>query len=397
VSVAGAAGAPRVVHLLYRFDTGGLENGVVNLINHLPAGRFAHVVVALTQVEPAFAARITAPGVEYVELHKRPGQTWWLYPQLHALFKRLRPQVLHTRNLSALECQVPAWAAGVPVRIHGEHGWDMADLGGANRRYRLLRRAYRPFVQRWVALSSQTERYLAGPIGVPTARLQRICNGVDAERFHPPAAQRREPIPGCPFSDPALWLAGTVGRMQPVKNPLGLAQAFVKVLNEAPEQRARLRLVMVGDGPERAAVQALLASAGVADLAWLPGERRDVPEVMRGLDCFVLPSLAEGISNTILEAMATGLPVLAAQVGGNADLVQHRGAQRTGVLVPEASPEALAEGLKGLAREPGLARQLGQAGRARVEREFSLAAMVGAYQGLYEQGLAQRAGVILPN
>ena len=93
--------------------------------------------------------------------------------------------------------------------------------------------------------------------------------------------------------------------MQTVKAQPVLARAFVRALELQPQLRARLRLVMVGDGPLRAEAQAVLDHAGVAALAWLPGERADVPDVMRGLDCFVLPSLAEGISNTILEAMAS--------------------------------------------------------------------------------------------
>ena len=114
--------------------------------------------------------------------------------------------------------------------------------------------------------------------------------------------------------------------------------ASAQALALAPHLKAKMRLVMVGEGPLRAEAQGLLDVAGVGSLAWLPGERADVPEVMRGLDCFVLPSLAEGISNTILEAMASGLPVLATDVGGNAELV----GSATGELVPSGDAEALA-------------------------------------------------------
>jgi glycosyltransferase involved in cell wall biosynthesis len=139
---------------------------------------------------------------------------------------------------------------------------------------------------------------------------------------------------------------------------------------------------MVGDGPLRAPAQALLDEAGLGELAWLPGERSDVPAVMRGLHCFALPSLAEGISNTILEAMACGLPVLATAVGGNADLLR---AGETGLLVPAADPQAMAEAMVGLARDPARADAMGRAGRARVEQCFSMAAMVKTYQSVYDQ------------
>ncbi len=387
----GSMHRPLVAHVLYRFDTGGLENGVVNLINHLPQARLRHAVVALDEVAPDFARRVRRDDVEFIALRKPAGQTWWLYPQLFRLFKRLRPAIVHTRNLAALECQPAAWAAGVPVRIHGEHGRDVEDLNGSSRRHQWMRRAYRPFVHRYVALSRDLEGYLTGPIGVPAERVRRICNGVDSDRFSAGPSVRgptgRAALPGSPFNDPALWVAGTVGRMQAVKHQTALARAFVTSIQAQPALAGRLRLVMIGDGPLRAESQAILDAAGLAHLAWLPGERSDVPDVMRSFDCFVLPSLAEGISNTILEAMASGLPVLATAVGGNADLVDDG---RTGRLVPAGDVQALAERLSALAADPAAAAALGRGGRARVEREFSLQAMVAAYQDLYSRELAQR-------
>jgi glycosyltransferase involved in cell wall biosynthesis len=123
-------------------------------------------------------------------------------------------------------------------------------------------------------------------------------------------------------------------------------------------------------------------------LAWLPGERNDVPDVMRGLDCFVLPSLAEGISNTILEAMASGLPVIATDVGGNSDLVEHG---NSGLVVPPANCEMLAAAIGQLAADPERAAGMGRAGRSRAERRFSMVAMVAAYQDLYDRQLALHA------
>ncbi len=381
---------PLVVHVVYRFDTGGLENGVVNLINHLPEQAFRHVVVALTEVTD-FARRIRRPDVRCIALHKRPGQTWWLYPTLLRLFRELRPAIVHTRNLAALEVQPAAWLAGVPVRIHGEHGRDVGDYDGSNRTYQRVRRLYRPFVQQYVALSRDLQQYLVDKVHVPPARIAQIYNGVDTQRFHP-AADGPAPIDGCPFDPARHWLVGTVGRMQTVKDQPTLARAFVRALELQPELRERLRLVMVGDGPLKASCEAVLADAGVRDLAWLPGERADVPAVMRGLHAFALPSLAEGISNTILEAMASGLPVLATAVGGNGDLVEEG---VTGLLVPPAEVEAMARALARLAQDPADAAAMGRAGRAAAEARFSLQAMVLAYQCTYANGLAA-AGISVP-
>ena len=377
---------PLVVHIVYRFDTGGLENGVVNLINHLPVPAYRHAVVALTEVVPGFAQRIQRDDVAYFSLHKPPGHGAKLYPRLAQLFRQLRPAIVHTRNLAALECQVPARWAGVPVRIHGEHGRDVDDLDGTRRRYQWMRRAYRPFVQQYVALSGDLAAYLHQRVGVPERRIAQIYNGVDIDRFCP-APGGRAALAGSPFNDPSLWVIGTVGRMQAVKAQTQLARAFIRAVELQPALRSRFRLVMVGDGPLRAEAQALLNAAGLADLAWLPGERADVPDVMRGLDCFVLPSLAEGISNTILEAMASGLPVLATAVGGNAELIV---AGQTGELVPVGDGEAMAVALLRLAADPVRATAQGRAGRQRVVQHFSLPAMVGAYQALYDRLLAGR-------
>ena len=375
-----------IVHLVYRFDTGGLENGVVNLINHMPVSAYRHAVVALTEVVPAFSARIRRDDVQYLSLHKPPGHGVRLYPRLLRLFRDWRPAIVHTRNLAALECQVPAALAGVPVRIHGEHGRDAADPDGSRRRYQWLRRAYRPFVHHYVALSKDLADYLDGRVGLPRTRIAQIYNGVDIERFHP-VPDRRPVTAGSPFGNPALFVVGTVGRMQDVKAQPLLASAFVRALQLWPELRQNLRLVMVGDGPLRADALRVLRDAGVDGLAWLPGERSDVPDVMRGIDAFVLPSLAEGISNTILEAMACGLPVLATRVGGNPELVIEG---RTGSLVPAGDIDAMAAALAELAQDPGAARAQGREGRTVVEQRFSLPAMVGAYQALYDK-LRQRA------
>ena len=377
---------PLVAHVMYRFDTGGLENGIVNLINHMPADAYRHAVIALTEVTD-FRQRIRRDDVEFISLNKAPGHGIWLFPKLFILFRRLRPAIVHSRNLAALEVQLPAWAAGVPVRIHGEHGRDVGDLDGSNLTYQRVRRFYRPFVSYYLALSRDLGEYLATKIRVPEDKMLQVYNGVDTNRFQP--AGFDQTIPGCPFSRPDHWIVGTVGRMQKVKDQVLLAWAFIRALELEPALRQRLRLVMIGDGPLRTECLQLLAAAGVGDLAWLPGERDDVPEIMRGLDCFVLPSLAEGISNTILEAMASGLPVIATDVGGSADLVANG---VTGQLVPAGDSETLAGQIVRFANNPELAIQMGQLGRQRSEEKFSMNAMVAAYQGTYDK-LLRRSGV----
>jgi len=347
------------------------------------------MVVALTEVTD-FRKRLHDPAVECIALHKSPGHGARLYPTLWRLLREHRPDIVHTRNLAALEMQPAAWAARVPVRIHGEHGRDVSDLDGDNVKYQRVRRLYAPFVHRFVALSQDLQGYLTGRVGIAPGRIQQIYNGVDAQLFSP-AASGPAPIPGCPFAAPEHWLVGTVGRMQTVKHQTLLASAFVLALQQQPALRTRLRLVLVGEGPLRAQAQALLAQAGVADLAWLPGERADVPAVMRGLHAFVLPSLAEGVSNTILEAMACGLPVIATAVGGNAELVQQ---EQTGLVVPSDDVAAMAQAMCRLAQQPRDAARMGAAGRTAVEQRFSLQAMVAAYQAMYDAALGRRGAIV---
>lgn len=379
---------PLVLHVMYRFDTGGLENGIVNLINHMPPNAYRHAVLALTEVT-SLRQRIHRNDVEFISLHKPPGHSVWQYPKLFKLFRQLRPDVVHSRNLAALEVQVPAWAAGVPVRIHGEHGRGMEDNNGTGTTYQWVRRSYKPFVHHYMALSRDLKDYLVDKVCVSPERITQAYNGVDTASFFP-ASGEPLPIAGCPFDPAQHWLVGTVGRMQPVKDQVMLAHAFVQALVLAPQLRSRMRLVMVGEGPLRAQVKAVLNAAGLGGLAWLPGERGDVADIMRGLHAFGLPSLAEGISNTILEAMACGLPVVATAVGGNADLVVQG---QTGYIVPVAHPQAMALRLVELATSPERARGLGQAGRQRVQTTFSMQSMVATYQRVYDHQLQRKSAI----
>jgi len=377
---------PLIVHVIFQLGIGGLENGLVNLVNHTPEDRFRHAIVCLKGATE-FRGRLK-PGVEVFELHRREGQDFAMYARLNRLLRRLRPTIAHTRNLAAVECQYIAWLAGVPIRIHGEHGWDVFDPKGENRKYQYLRRAVKPMVHRYIPLSRHLEQYLLEKIRVPPAKITRICNGVDTEIFFPRKGEL-PPLPGCPFAvdgESHPFRIGTIGRMHGVKNQLTLVRAYLRLREHWPRLSQNCRLVLVGDGPLRAEALALLESGGLARDAWLPGERNDIADLLRGLDLFVLPSLAEGISNTILEAMASGLPVIATGVGGNPELVQHG---LTGTLVPSGDPEAMAAALAAYLEQPGLVAAHGLAGLHRARESFSLRGMVNHYLAVYQELLEQ--------
>ncbi|MCW5627005.1 MAG: glycosyltransferase, partial [Burkholderiales bacterium] len=310
-----------------------------------------------------------------------PGNSPVTFWRMLRLLRHLRPTIVHTRNLAAQEHQWVAAFAGVPCRIHSEHGLEGDGLSNRNWKHIVLRRAMQPWIHRYVALSRDLERFLIDVVHVPEDRITRICNGVDTGRFAPPVGSGVTLGPPG-FVPPDGIIVGTVGRMAAVKDPLNLARGFAAALRMMPEARTQLRLVMIGDGEQREAVEALLTEAGIRDLAWLPGSRDGIPQLLGGMDIFCLPSISEGISNTILEAMASGLPVIATAVGGNPELVQD-GA--TGTLVPPQDPEALAHAIVTYLRQPDVRREHGAAGRQRALEQFSIDAMVDAYDTLYSQ------------
>ena len=372
---------PLIAHILYRFDVGGLENGVVNLINRIPQDRYRHAIISLTDATE-FKNRIKNSSVEIYCLHKKPGQDPAYMWRLWKLLRHLKPDVTHTRNLAALETVIIAFFAGVRRRVHSEHGWGMADLYGTNLKYRLLRRWMSKLVHRYIGLSKHIEQYLQRDVGIPAEKLTQLYNGVDAGRFNAEKNSNvgRKLFPP-EFASADCIVIGTVGRMEPVKDQLTLTKAFIRLVEKDSNDGARLRLVIIGDGELRATAQNLLQQAGIAEQAWLPGSDDRVPELMQAMDIFVLPSRNEGISNTILEAMASGLPVVATNVGGNPELVVEN---ETGLLVPADNADGMANALYHYLKNPDQRLAHGVAGRKRVEQQFMLEHMVDKYLSVYD-------------
>jgi sugar transferase (PEP-CTERM/EpsH1 system associated) len=369
-----------IVHVVHRFDTGGMENGMVNLFNTLPPDRYRHTVVALTDYS-GFRHRITAQRVDFHALHRPPGHGIGWALRLWKLLRRLRPDLVHTRNLAALEAQFVAAAAGVRATVHGEHGRDVFDLHGRNWKYNLLRRAARPLVSNYIAVSRDLETWLRRDIGVPVHKLNQIYNGVDSVKFHPRSGPRPD------FAHPESIVFGSVGRMVEVKDYPLLVRAFIQLMRQQPDRSERARLVIVGAGPARAACLDLLEGAGLAHLAWLPGEREDIAAIMQMIDVFVLPSKNEGVSNTILEAFASGLPVIATAVGGTVELVEN---EANGLLVQPGDLGGMVQALLFYLDYPGRIAGHGQNARRLAELRFSIPAMAGAYAAVYDQTLNSR-------
>jgi sugar transferase (PEP-CTERM/EpsH1 system associated) len=335
-------------------------------------------VVALTEATE-IATRIQRKDVSVVSIGKRPGKDPAAYVRLYRLLRRLKPDVVHPRNIGTLDCQVIAFLAGVKTRIHSEHGWDAHDPEGKSRKYRLMRRVFARCVHQVVALSIELEEWLARDVGIPRSKIRRICNGVDTTRFRPISSRDASLAEN-------MFTIGSVTRFSPIKDPLNLVEAFIRLRADGYDN---VRLLMVGDGPLKQLAEERLARAGLAGDACLPGAALDVAPSLGRLDVFVLGSEREGISNTILEAMAVGLPVVATRTGGNCELVEDG---VTGALVEPKSRSAIADALARYVKNPELARLHGQAGRERVDRCFSLKQMVRLYSDMYLELTSSQGG-----
>jgi sugar transferase (PEP-CTERM/EpsH1 system associated) len=368
---------PLVVHLVSQLDTAGTAHGLVNLIGHMPPDRYRHAIVCL-QESAGFQADIRERGVEIINLHKRDGADVGHYLRMYRTLRTLQPDVVHTRNLSGLQAQLIAALAGVRLRVHAEHGRERAD--GLRPGHRWLRRVLRPLVGHFIAVSSDLERWLIEQVGAEPARVSQISNGVDSVQFHPrlgpPAA-----IGPAGFMHDSAFVIGSVGRMDAAANHATLVEAFLRLIASPHAAHQRLRLMIVGDGPCRTECQAMLNRAGAAHRAWLPGDRPDIAQLLRSMDLFVLPALADGGANTLLEAMATGLPVVATAVGASTELV-HPGF--TGILVPPLSPDLMAAAMADYCRIPEMGARHGARARSQVIAHHSLPAMARSYLAVYD-------------
>jgi len=371
---------PKIVHIIYSLGTGGLENGLVNIINRSPPERYRHVIVCLADATD-FAKRITAPDVEVIQLNKKPGHDWGLYFRLLKVLFSLKPDIVHTRNLTSLEMQALTLLMPGVKRVHGEHGRDVNDLDGTNKKYNYLRKLLRFFIHRYITVSKDLEYWLKETINVPELKVRQIYNGVDSEKFHPNQSLRNQITPG-DFLSANSVVVGTVGRIAEVKNQKLLVDGVRRLVESRPELRENLRLVLVGDGPLYDSLQVYISEIGISDLVWMAGDRDDIPQLMQLMDIFVLPSLAEGISNTVLEAMATGLPIIATNVGGNPELISDG---ENGRLITVDDDQCLAETIGDLIDDSEVRSQMGQNGLNRVRSTFNWPKTVNEYLSVYDE------------
>ena len=392
---SGADGrAPLVVHVVDALDTALARHGLLNLIAHLPPERYRHAIVCLHDrgdqapgaVQAHTTAHTAAHGVDIVQLGRAAGRDPRHYLRLFGVLRALRPHLVHTRDGTGLPAQAIAALAGVRLRVHAESERVTAD-GGAG----LLHRLLCPLIDHFVAASTDLEQWLVESVGAAPARVSQIASGVDSVQYHPrlgPAAAVGPPG----FMQDGAFVVGSVGRMDDAGNHMTLVDAFLRLIASPHPAHARLRLLLVGDGPARAECQTLLHRAGAAARAWLPGARADVPQLLRAMDLYVQPALGDERAHAVLEAMASGLPVVASAVGGHADLV-HPGF--TGILVPPLGTALLASAIADYCRIPEMALRHGARARSQVIARHSMPAMARDYLAIYD-ALTRGAGDGLP-
>jgi sugar transferase (PEP-CTERM/EpsH1 system associated) len=372
---------PLVVHIIYALGTGGMENGLVNILNRTPAGRYRHAIICITCVDN-FVRRISAKDIEIFELNKREGHDLRFYWKLWRLLRKLRPDIIHSRNLAALETQLLGIGLGGVKRVQGEHGREANDLEGTNAKYLLLRKFVGPLIHRYIAVSKDLEQWLVGVTRIDAAKVRQIYNGVNHQLFSPGERLNSDLLPASWGPRESFLVIGTVGRLTPVKDQRSILLAMASMRASAPSLFGRVRLVLVGDGPLREELGALAHKLDLEQKVWLTGDRDDIPDLLRLMDIFVLPSLVEGISNTALEAMASGLPVVATAVGGNTELIEDN---TTGRLVPLSDPDSLARVLVELLENPAERAKLGSSARQFVCNNFDWNRTVRQYLGVYDE------------
>ncbi len=359
---------PLIVHILHRFDIGGLESVLVNMINTMPEQSYRHVIISLTE-SSEFEKRINREDVEVICLHKQAGNDPKIHLKIWRLLRRLKPACVHTYNIATLEYNVIAFLAGIKKRIHAEHGRDIYDLDGSNKKYQYLRRAINPFVTKWVPVSNELAVWLADTVKLPKNKINLIYNGIDLELYRPKK-----------YIEKGKCIIGTVGRMAAVKDQLTLIKAVEDLITETPKLRQDIRLVLIGDGELYPVIKKYIADHSLENNIELLGAREDVAQLLHDFDIFVLPSLAEGIPLTILEAMATALPVISTEVGGVPELIEN-GFQ--GYLIKPKDIKDLVDKIKLYIDNPELIAKHGACGREKVEENFSLRAMTKQYLQIY--------------
>lgn len=363
-----------VLFVNHSMAMGGIETLIVDFVARLQASGVASRV-AVFEGGGSLEHGLSANGVAVDRLGKREGVDLHMVARLRQVMTERRVRVVHSHNFSTwlyTTLAVRSLGKRRPIHVHTEH----SNVEPSPRRYRLERWLAR-FTAHTVAVSEYVKNTMVGEIAIPASRVRVIYNGIDTIRFAPDP-ERRERVRsmlGIPADDVVI---GVVARLAPIKDHANLLQALARMRVGAVR---RLRLLVVGDGPERARLEAACATLHLSERVSFLGERRDTADLLNAFDIYALCSLNEGMNLTLLEAMSAGLPVVTTAVGGSPEIVADGD---TGLLVPASQPDALAQALQRMVDIGDERREWGVRGRARVLARFSQDGMLRSYLQLYE-------------
>jgi sugar transferase (PEP-CTERM/EpsH1 system associated) len=374
----------RILHVVEAIGIGGgIENGIANLIERMDSTRFEHILCGVFRLGPQ-VERYPADRVQIVCLEQKPRRLAIQAGSLAEMIRKLRPDVVHSRNWGALEAVVAARWVGQTSVIHSEHGVEM-DPAAEPRRRSWLRRVVFSLTDHVFCVSYQLRDMLAARTGFPEGKIGVIHNGVKTSLFRADASVRKRFRAEFGIGDD-----GCVGRLNRIKDYPTIFRA-AELFNKSCTS---WRLLIVGSGAELSSLQGLVNSSPILrDRVHFMGASNCIPEILNALDVYVLPSLCEGISNSLLEAMATSLPVIASDTGGNPEVVVNG---MSGLLFPVGDVQRLADQLLHVYSAKERRVQLGEMALCRVKEQFSLESMINQYEEMYSRLVrtrVSRAGV----
>jgi len=360
------------LHITFSIDTGGLEIFVLRLCEGIKEG--FEPLLCTFSAGGDLRGRFRKLDVPVYHLTKPEGLTPSLSLKIASLIRKLKVDLIHTHNVGPLIYGgLASIITGLPL-IHTEH----SRLPRCEKRLRSIEKLLSLKASRIVAVSKCVADQLIEEQKIKPEKVKIIPNGVDVELFDNSRRERKDVREELGIEDTEIVI-GTAGRLAAVKDYTTLIQAFALV---RAESKKRVRLLMVGDGPERRRLERMSNEIGVGERVIFLGMRDDVARLMAAMDIFALSSIDEGLPLAVLEAMSVGLPIVATDVGGIPEAVEHG---LNGFLIPPRSPQQMAIALLKLIHDPELREKLSIQARKRAVERFSIKAMIKAYQALYEE------------
>ena len=372
--------ARNILHLLHKFTFGVTERVIVNLVNHATE-KSKNYICSFCDADSDFLKELTCPNPVVYSLSKAKGNNLSVPFRISSFCKQYRVDIIHSLGWGTyVEGLLAAKLLGKRRKfIFSFRGKTMEDTLGIPKRRIFAQRLLSNFCDTILAPSEESRKEYSQDIRIKPDKIQVIYNGIDLNRFH---LSRSEPTKGIretfDFRSDDIVI-GSVARFDPVKNMGALVKAFSKIEKTT---LGPVRLLLVGDGSELPGVQKMTFDLGLRDRVVFTGMRRDIPDCLGMMDIYVQPSRFEGIPNSVLEAMASGLPVVATNVGGLHEIVEDG---KTGFLVDLDNEAGLIRAIEFLIGHGDRRRQMGADGKKRVLSRFSISKMVSDYEDLYER------------